>query len=176
MEVDDDHLEDFLRGVGDWDDTWDDAERARQFERYRERSIHVHCWDQREFFDVLEFTVSGMDLRWELLDAVFVEDVDDQYEFGYILRKPTAPLDAATCIERMHAVWQTLAELAVDRNERIAELRAAAAAGAAPGPDGAPPAGWSALHRLRRSRLAPALRAARDGGRKLRDKAPRGGS
>ena len=49
-----------MRGSGDWDDAWDAAEQAAQFERHRQRSIHVHCWTQEEFLPVLVYAVAGL--------------------------------------------------------------------------------------------------------------------
>src|SRR4051794_10264652 len=85
--VSDEHIEEFLRGVGDWDDGWTPAERARQLEVHRRRSIHVHCWSQDEFLPVIEHTVTDMGMQWELLDASFTEDFDGGFEFGFALRR-----------------------------------------------------------------------------------------
>jgi SAM-dependent methyltransferase len=172
-DVDDDHIEGFLRGVGEWNEDWDPAERARQFALHRERSIHVHCWDEREFFDVIRFTVSELGVRWELLEALFVDDIPDSIEFGYVLRKPLVPDGAATCRERIDAVWKTLAEHSADRSAYESELRRAADAARPPTPSTRSErrrgsVGWeSFVDSVRRSRLAPALRAGRDAGRKL---------
>jgi SAM-dependent methyltransferase len=174
-DVADDHIEDFLRGVGEWDESWGPAERAQQYALHRERSIHVHCWDERQFFEVVQFTISEIDLRWELLDAVFVDDVDDSIEFGYVLLKPVRPLDASVCVDRIGAVWKTLAEHSSDRAARDAAAvqtfgvgpERADASSSVPG--GPRLASWEALlDRLRRSRAAPAFRAARRTGRRLR--------
>ena len=68
--VDDEHLEEFLRGTGDWNEAWDATERAAQFDLHRQRSIHVHCWTQEEFLPVVRYSVTDMGLSWELLDAL----------------------------------------------------------------------------------------------------------
>jgi SAM-dependent methyltransferase len=170
--VSDDHIEDFLRGVGEWVEGSDVAERVRQFETHRQRSFHVHCWDQSEFFDVLKFTVSDMGLRWELLDALFVQDVEDSIEFGYALRKPTVSTEGSECLERIDAVWKMLGQRAWDRanqNEELRQLtgRDHVAGGTTPSAD-LRRAGKALTDALRHSRLAPALRAVRRGGRQLR--------
>jgi SAM-dependent methyltransferase len=171
--VDDAHLEDFLRGVGEWDDTLPDDERAASFASHRDRSIHVHCWNEDEFVDVLVYSITGVDLRWELVDAAFVDDVDDSIEFGYVLQKPATPVDRAVCAERFRAVWKVLANQSATRAVRDAELRRLtdAPAGAV-----APPTPGADLRRaaeamtdaLRHSRLAPAIRAVRRSVRQLR--------
>ena len=51
--VTDDHVEDFLRGVGEWQDDWSADARSEAIERHRQRSIHVHCWSQDEFSETL---------------------------------------------------------------------------------------------------------------------------
>ena len=47
--VTDDHVEDFLRGVGEWQDAWSADARTEAIERHRQRSIHVHGRTQDEF-------------------------------------------------------------------------------------------------------------------------------
>jgi SAM-dependent methyltransferase len=172
-DVGDDHIEDFLRGIGEWDESWDVAERARQYALHRERSIHVHCWDEREFFDVIRFTVSDMDQRWELLEALFVEDVAQSIEFGYVLRKPVLPRDGVLCLQRLDAVWKILSEHSANRAAYEAALQAAATIRSEA--DAVPPRTirhfrdrWdSFVDWLRRSPLAPVLRAGRNAVRRL---------
>lgn len=36
---------------------------------------------------MIEYTIVEMGMRWELLDAMFVEDVPDGFEFGFVLRR-----------------------------------------------------------------------------------------
>ena len=50
--VSDGHVEDFLRGVGEWQDDWSADARMKVIERQRQRSIHVHCWNQDEFSEI----------------------------------------------------------------------------------------------------------------------------
>ena len=173
-EVDDAHIEDFLRGVGEWSDDWTDEERAATFASHRDRSIHVHCWSEDEFVDVLVYSITGLDLRWELLDAAFVDDVDDSIEFGYVLRKAATVIDRDTCAERFRAVWKVLSTQSADRAARHATLQRLAAA---PAPEPAPVRSSELEQRLasftdalRRSRLGPPLRAARRAAREMKRK------
>lgn len=107
--VADDHLEDFLRGTGGWDDGWDEARRREVFELHRRRSVHAHTWSQEEFCEVVEHTVREMGMRWELLDAVFVEDAPVPFEFGMALRRSTAAGSPEELSGRLRATWGSLA-------------------------------------------------------------------
>jgi SAM-dependent methyltransferase len=112
--VSDEHLEDFLRNTDTWEPSWDgDSElRRRAYELHRQRSIHVHCWSQDEFIEVLEHSVTRMDMSWELLDASFVEETPDGFEFGYALRRSTVFRGRQVMADRLHATWTALAERA----------------------------------------------------------------
>jgi SAM-dependent methyltransferase len=123
--VSDEHLEDHLRKTGVWQDSWTAEDRRREFQVNRERSIHVHCWSEHEFLPVVVHTIVAMDMRWELLDALFVEDVTDGFEFGFALRKAVAG-DPAVLAERLTVAWQALAKRSAERGEaerQIAHLR-----------------------------------------------------
>ena len=107
QEVDDDHLVEFLVNT----DTPFPAEppeaRAEEFGRLRLRSIHVHCWQEEEFMEVLVHSVARMGLRWELLDGVISDDRGPGgFEFGYVLRKATGDIAAPVLAERLRAVWR----------------------------------------------------------------------
>ena len=106
--VSDDHVEDFLRGVGEWRDDWSADARAEAIERHRQRSIHVHCWSQDEFPDTLLHVIETGRQPWDLLDAVFVEDVVDSIEFGYVLRKLPADRDVTLVGSRFREVLDRL--------------------------------------------------------------------
>ena len=125
--VSDEHLEDHLRKTGVWQDSWTAKDRRREFAFNRDRSIHAHCWSEDEFLPVLEHTILAMGLRWELLDAMFVEDVTDGFEFGFALRRPLEDADPSVVAQRLRVAWQLLATRAVRRGEaerQIAHLRA----------------------------------------------------
>jgi SAM-dependent methyltransferase len=102
--VSEEHVEDFLRGVGEWDDRWSRAERERQIDHHRQRSIHVHCWNQDEFPELLVHAISELGMHWELVDAVFVEDVAGSIEFGYVLRRALYGLDAGVAAARFRVL------------------------------------------------------------------------
>ena len=110
--VADDHVEDFLRGTGGWDDAWDEAQRREVLELHRRRSVHVHTWSQDEFCEVLEHTVREMGMRWELLDAVFLGDAPGSIEFGMALRRAPDGADLHLLAARLGAAWAALAERA----------------------------------------------------------------
>jgi SAM-dependent methyltransferase len=62
---------------------------------HRQRSIHVHCWTEEEFDDVIEYCKHDLYQTWEIVDRLPL--ADDSIEFGYVLRKvggrrsPVAP-------------------------------------------------------------------------------------
>jgi SAM-dependent methyltransferase len=125
--VSDEHLEDHLRKTGVWQDSWTDEDRRSEFARNRERSIHVHCWTEDEFLPVLVHTMVAMGLQWELLDAMFVADVTDGFEFGLALRRAVVDADPVVAAERLRLAWHVLATRAVRRGEaerQIAHLKA----------------------------------------------------
>jgi SAM-dependent methyltransferase len=125
--VSDEHLEDHLRKTGVWQDSWTEEDRRREFAFNRERSVHVHCWTEGEFLPVLVHTIVAMGMRWELLDAMFVEDVTDGFEFGFALRRAVVDGDPLVAAQRLRVAWQLLATRALRRGEaerQIAHLRA----------------------------------------------------
>ena len=62
------------------------SRRGELFARYRDQSIHVHCWDADEFVDVLVWGIEHLGHQWELVDACLHEP-PIHYEFGYLLRR-----------------------------------------------------------------------------------------
>jgi SAM-dependent methyltransferase len=117
-EVDDDHVEDFLAGTTPYDPSITGEARRKLFDLHRARSIHVHCWSETEFIFVLEHAVRVMALRWELIEALFVDDVEDGIEFGYVLRRPDTELPLALTATRLRESWEALRE----RSEQQARL------------------------------------------------------
>ena len=85
--VSDAHIEDFLPASGNGVTTGARMPARQEIDRQRQRSIHVHCWSQDEFPDTLLHVIETGHQPWDLVDAVFVEDVADSIEFGYVLRK-----------------------------------------------------------------------------------------
>lgn len=86
--VDDDHVEEFLARAGP------EAAYLRQppqmsrtefYEWHRRRSIHVHCWTQTEFDEVLDYAIATLHHRWALLERLTLDT--DSIEFGYLLEK-----------------------------------------------------------------------------------------
>jgi len=125
--VSDEHIEDYLRKTDVWDPSWTLEQQREQFELNRQRSIHVHCWSEDEFLPVLEHTIVEMGMRWELLDAVFNDDVPDRFEFGFVLRRSTVPANPRVMADRLRLSWQVLASKSREDAEaarQIARIRA----------------------------------------------------
>jgi SAM-dependent methyltransferase len=55
------------------------------FDRLRARSIHVHCWADREFQHVLLYGVEHLGWRWHLIDWFPTAPEGD--EFGFLLQR-----------------------------------------------------------------------------------------
>jgi SAM-dependent methyltransferase len=86
--VDDAHLFDFITLAEACEaftrrpDGWT---RDEFYAWHHDRSIHVHCWTEDEFDDVIEFCVTALNQAWEIVDRLPLDD--DGFEFGYVLRK-----------------------------------------------------------------------------------------
>ena len=125
--VSDEHIEDYLRKTDVWDPSWTPEQVREQLELNRQRSVHVHCWSEDEFLPVLEYTVLEMGMRWELLDAMFVEDVPEGFEFGFVLRRSPVAAEPAVMAEHLRLSWQVLASKSrqhAEAERQIARLRA----------------------------------------------------
>jgi predicted SAM-dependent methyltransferase len=105
---DDAHLEEFLIYSEGWNNARDAAKREVTFEFHRQRSFHVHCWTQEEFVPVLRYSIATMHMSWELLDALFVDDVPDGNEYGFVLRRSLSPCPSDVLGERLDDVWAAL--------------------------------------------------------------------
>jgi SAM-dependent methyltransferase len=102
---DDEHIEEFLIYTEGWNAERDAATRDATFEHHRKRSFHVHCWTQQEFLAVLRYAITDMGMSWELIDALFADDVTEGIEYGFVLRRSLGPSDAAALAKRLDAVW-----------------------------------------------------------------------
>jgi SAM-dependent methyltransferase len=90
--VDDQHLfefitraepaEAFTRRPDDWT-------RDQFYEWHRDRSIHVHCWTEDDFDEVLAYCTRTLRQRWEVVDRLPL--AEDSFEFGYALKKLPRP-------------------------------------------------------------------------------------
>jgi len=91
-EVDAAHIEDFLVNTAavsgkEWSEASSEGRQAL-ITLHRNRSIHVHCWDEPEFSSVLCYAIEHLGQTWELVDAVFTDDGGPaSIEFGYVLRR-----------------------------------------------------------------------------------------
>jgi SAM-dependent methyltransferase len=80
--------------------------RSEIYDWHRRRSIHVHCWTEEEFTEVLEHGIRTLGHAWDLLDAVVAADEGHNgFEFGFVLRKSTATLEPEALAERFAATW-----------------------------------------------------------------------
>ncbi|GEM_PF-851600 len=104
-EVDDDHMIEFLRNTIGLPEDPDERDACMALQR--DRTIHVHCWDEDEFLPVLLHTVDPLGLRWEFVDGLLTDDLGEAgFEFGYVLRKSTVPLPAVVLRDRLAESWQ----------------------------------------------------------------------
>jgi SAM-dependent methyltransferase len=96
VEVDDEHLLEFMTHVGVDEETVGEArsgsERGRAILDYqRRRSIHVHCWTLEEFAPVIEYAIRALGNNWVLVDGLLTEDQGpESIEFGFLLQRCVA--------------------------------------------------------------------------------------
>jgi SAM-dependent methyltransferase len=111
-EVDDDHMVEFLTQSGEGASytgmpSEADGERAAWFDWHRKRSIHVHCWTEDEFLEVLLHAVAAMGHQWEFVDGIIADDEGQHgIEFGYVLRRSTLAFKPSELAERFDATWR----------------------------------------------------------------------
>lgn len=120
--VSDEHIEDYLRKTDVWDPNWTPDQEREQFELNRQRSIHVHCWSEDEFLPVLVHTIVEMGMQWELLDAVFVEDVPGGFEFGFVMRKSPVTTSQELLGERFRLSWEVLRAKSREHEEALRQI------------------------------------------------------
>jgi len=106
-EVSESHLVEWLQHRGKpFGSTRD--EQLQTLERYRKRSIHVHCWNAPEFLAVIMWAIENLDEQWEFVDGCLPRDqFPSGIEFGCVLRRSDAPTDAATRRLRFERAWTT---------------------------------------------------------------------
>jgi SAM-dependent methyltransferase len=96
--VSDDHMIDFLTKAGEGANftglpAGGPEERARFFDWHRQRTIHVHCWQEDEFAELLDHAIGVLGLQFEFVDGLVAEDELGGIEFGYVLRRSQHPPD-----------------------------------------------------------------------------------
>ncbi len=111
-EVDDVHIEEFVRATAPIDTPQslylsdDSDERQRQIQVHRHRSIHAHCWDQDEFEPIIRYCIDRLEQRWEFVDALLTEEGGpDSIEFGFVIRKSIAMLPPSVLADRFQDAW-----------------------------------------------------------------------
>jgi SAM-dependent methyltransferase len=94
-EVDDAHILDFMVGtsrtLGDTRDTslFSSELMAAEIALHRQRSIHAHVWNLREFDELLTYVTNELGLRWDVVDTMppGAEGTHGD-EFGWVLARP----------------------------------------------------------------------------------------
>jgi hypothetical protein len=136
-EVDDEHLLEFLANAGEGaaflDIPGDPAARSAAFAWHRRRSIHVHCWTEEEFPEVVAHGIAELGHAWQLVDALALADeVPQGIEFGYVLRRSSLALARDQRAARFLRDWTTwyddrraLHARLDSADQRTAELEAA---------------------------------------------------
>jgi hypothetical protein len=84
-----------------------EADRQRLLDVHRKRSIHVHCWDDLEFVELLLWGIDHLDTQWEFVDGCLPFDgaPPSDIEFGYVLRRSEVALDPAARRLRFTQAW-----------------------------------------------------------------------
>jgi SAM-dependent methyltransferase len=83
-------------------------EQLETFDRYRRRSIHVHCWDASEFLEVILWATENLDEQWEFVDGSLPQDqFPFGIEFGFVLRRSSISTDPAIRLGRFTSAWTT---------------------------------------------------------------------
>lgn len=111
--VDDEHILDFLRGVdkylGHGSASYELALRdPAHLELHRNRSVHVHCWDNVEFLPVILYAIRELRHQWNFVDGLLTEEMGNgNIEFGFVLRRTSTDLDPSVLEERFARVWNS---------------------------------------------------------------------
>ncbi len=98
------------------------AEQLETLERFRKRSIHVHCWDATEFLDVILWGIEHLHHQWEFVDGALPTDVfPPGIEFAFVLRRSELATGSTTRRERFAAAWRIWSEARGNSNLTPAE-------------------------------------------------------
>lgn len=98
---------------------------AEEREAHRRRSIHVHCWDQQEFFPVLLHGSEHLGHRWELLETIAPSEIEPTNEFGFALRRSHSDLDTRVLALRFSENWDSMRAALATRQRSSMELQRA---------------------------------------------------
>jgi len=83
-------------------------EQLQTLDRFRRRSIHVHCWDAPEFLEVILWGIENLDEHWEFVDGSLpLDEFPSGIEFGFVLRRSGSFADPATGRHRFEAAWRS---------------------------------------------------------------------
>ncbi len=104
-EVSEAHLVEWLRHrdkpLGETPD-----EQRETLERFRKRSIHVHCWDSAEFLEVIGWGIENLDQHWEFVDgSIPTDEFPPGIEFSFVLRRSGISIAPATRRRRLESAW-----------------------------------------------------------------------
>jgi SAM-dependent methyltransferase len=115
-EVDDDHVDEFLRFTeGDYENTvaaLTPGDREQLFELHRQRSIHVHCWAEDDFQPVLDYAIETLGHHWEFVDGILADDEGPEgFEFGYVMRRSEVDLAPEVRVRHFRSTRESWAAL-----------------------------------------------------------------
>jgi SAM-dependent methyltransferase len=112
-EVDDDHILDFLRGTAKYlTDGYglveSESPDPSYLDQHRRRSVHVHCWDNDEFLQVILFAIEQLNHQWDFVDGLLTEELGpENIEFGLVLRRTNANMDRVLLRRRFEDIWNS---------------------------------------------------------------------
>lgn len=105
--VDDEHLEDFILNVEKMKIPADPASRQELFQRHRQRSIHVHVWDEHAMLEFLRYAVAQHIAIFTLVE-MYLPKGGIKCEAIFILQK--CELSAVEAARRFDAMKDRLQE------------------------------------------------------------------
>ncbi len=122
-EISETHIVEWLEGRGEsLGHTVD--ERREILDRYRRRSIHVHCWDAPEFLEVILWGITSLRHDWEFVDGSLPLDVfPPGIEFSFAIRRSLVPVDPTIRRQRFESAWRAWSDARIHPGLAPAEAR-----------------------------------------------------
>jgi len=121
-EISDAHLIEWLQHRGKPLGQTEDEQR-QTLDRYRRRSIHVHCWDAPEFLEVILWGIENLDETWEFVDGSLpLDEFPPGIEFGFVLRRSIGSADSVGR-QRFESAWRAWSQSRVSAGLTPAEDR-----------------------------------------------------
>jgi SAM-dependent methyltransferase len=107
--VSDEHIVEFITSTSPGEVPADEAAWPAVIDKHRLRSIHVHCWTEHDFPEVLDHAIRNLGQRWELVELAGLDDGGpDSIEFGYLLRKSATSLRETDLAERFAQLHEAM--------------------------------------------------------------------